>query len=524
MPRAAFRLFALGLLAAGLPATAQVGAVGLSSVGAQRFDGELAPSLPARESDHFAFALAVGDFDGNGVDDLATGIPHHDGPAGAEADDSGAVLVRRSAAGAGPTGLVAILRQFGGGFEAGDVFGFALAACDFDGDGFDDLAVGAPGEDVGALEDPGAVFVYPGSSNGLNTSFFGLFTQDTPGLPDQVEPQDLFGYALACADFDADGFDDLLVGSPGETVAGILAAGMVFGIAGSANGLDPGASFAFSHAQAIDDHAQLGLALAAGDWNGDGFADLAAGEPGEDGGRGAIQVRFGTAAGINLVGGLHRTETAIGGLSEVADLFGYALAAGDFDGDGHDDLVIGIPGEDFGAGSSILNCGQANVLYGDDSGFDFGRTQFWAQDNILGAGTSELFDLFGLAIAAGDFDGDGRDDVAIGAPGEFVTGSDDGAATVFMGSPSGLTSARHRGIAAGFDGFPGDPGQHDRRFSQALAAGDFDADGHADLAIGAPFEDDAFFADVGVETILYGSLFADGFESADPALWTATVP
>jgi len=518
------RCIVVSLLTLGPPALAQVEAVGLSSVRARRFDGELAPVLPARQDDHFAFALALGDFDGNGVDDLAIGVPHHDGPTGAEAADSGAVLVRRSAAGSGPSALVAILRQVGNGFEAGDVFGYAVAACDFDGDGFDDLAVGAPGEDIGALEDPGAVFVYRGSATGLNASFFGVLTQDTPGVPDQVESQDFFGFALACADFDADGFDDLLIGSPGETIGTVHAAGMVFGIHGSAIGLDPARSFAFGHGQSIDELAQLGLALATGDWNGDGFADLAAGEPGEQDGRGAIQVRFGTAAGVNLNGGFYRTETAIGGASEVGDSFGYALAAGDFDGDGHDDLVIGIPGEDFGAGGTISNCGQANVLYGDDAGFDFGRTQFWAQDNILGAGTSEAFDLFGQAMAAGDFDGDGRDDLAIGAPEEFVTGSRDGAATVIMGTAAGLSSSRHRGFAAGFDGLPGDPDQHDRRFSRALAVGDLDADGFADLVVGAPFEDDDFFADVGVATVFYGALFADGFETSDATLWTATSP
>ena len=101
MYRPAGRVSGLLLLLAG-PVVAQVEAVGLSSVRAQRFVGELAPSLPVRPGDHFAAAFAVGDFDGNGVDDLATGIPHHDGPAANVVPDSGAVLVRYGAAGLPP--------------------------------------------------------------------------------------------------------------------------------------------------------------------------------------------------------------------------------------------------------------------------------------------------------------------------------------------------------------------------------------------------------------------------------------
>ena len=476
--------------------------------------------LPARTWDLFASAFAVGDFDGNGVVDLATGIPGHDGPVVETVPDSGAVLVRYGAAGAGPSALVTVVRQVGGGLEEGDYFGYALAACDFDGDGFDDLAVGAPGEDIATHIGAGAVFVYRGSSVGILVGSFGVLTQDTPGIPDQVEALDHFGASLACADFDADGFDDLLVGSPGESIGEAFGTGAVFGIAGSANGLDPATSFSFDHGPGIGTSFQLGYSVATGDWNRDGLSDLAAGAPGEDDNRGGVQVQFGSFTGIDLTGGIHVTETSIGGVSEAGDSFGTALAAGDFDGDGHDDLVIGIPREDFGAGGTIANCGQVNVLYGGDPGFDFGRTQFWAQDNILGGGTSESSDLFGSSLASGDFDGDGRDDLAVGAPEEFVTGEEDGAVTVLMGGANGLSNSRHRGLAAGFDGFPGDAEQHGLQYSYALAAGDFDADGHDDLAIGAPGEDWGGLTNVGAEYVLFGSLFADGFESAATNLWS----
>jgi hypothetical protein len=502
-------------------ASAQVTSIGLSAVRAQRFGNDFSPTLVPQDDDHFASSLAVGDFDGDGADDLATGMPDDDGEVGSEVLNAGLVVIRYGASGGGLGAEIQLLRQSGGGLEPGDRFGFALASCDFDGDGFDDLAVGTPFEDVFSVVAAGAVFVFHGTSVGLETNILQLFTQDNPGLPDSSEAFDWFGAALACADFDADGFDDLAVGAPGESSGSFGSAGAVFGLTGAVGGLVP--SFGFGQDLQAGPSHEFGRSLAAGDWNGDGFGDLAAGAPGADSDRGALEVRFGSAVGIGLAG-LSLTETDIGGLSEAFDFFAFSLAGADFDGDGRDDLAVGIPREDFGVGGSVLDCGQLNVLYGAPGGFDFGRTQFWAQDNILGAGTSEAGDLFSLAMAAGDFDRDGRDDLAIGAPGEFVLGPEDGAATVIMGSPAGLTADRHRGIAAGLGGFPGDATQHNRQFSFSLAAGDFDADGHADLAIGAPLEDENGVVNTGAEIVLYGALFADGFETGDATLWSATSP
>jgi hypothetical protein len=96
--------------------------------------------------------------------------------------------------------------------------------------------------------------------------------------------------------------------------------------------------------------------------------------------------------------------------------------------------------------------------------------------------------------------------------------------TVIMGSPDGLVAGRRHGITAGHDGNPGIPNQAGRQSGYAVAAGDFDADGFTDLAIGAPFEDEGGFFDVGAEVVLYGSLFANGFDNGDPGFWSDTAP
>jgi hypothetical protein len=511
---------------------AQVTSIGLSTVRARHIGKQAEQASPLHSGDIFAFALATGDFDGDGATDLVTGAPNADGPPGAPAIFSGWVVVRHGEVGRGLAGEErSVLSQLDfDGLEAFDFFGRALSVCDFDGDGFDDLAVGSPGEALGpTLTRAGAVAVYSGSSAGLRAQEIQVFHQDSPGIPGTAEPQDEFGGALACGDFEGDGFSDLVVAAPREAIGSVPGAGAVIVLPGSATGLVAAGSFQLDQSQPpvtgeAEGDDEFGFALAVADFDGDGFDDLVVGAPGEDAGRGALHVFFGAATGLARGDDVYRDEDGLGGQPESDDLFAFALAAGDFDGDGHGDLVVGIPGEDGGPGGNVLDSGQVGVLYGASGGFDFDHPELWTQDSILGPGTSETNDFFGLPMAAGDFDRDGFDDLVVGSSGEFVTGPLDGAAVVLVGSATGLTAERHRGIASGIDGWPGDSTEHERRFSYSLAAGDFDGDGHADLVLGAPLEDFETQENSGAETVIYGSLFADDFETQNTELWSITVP
>ena len=527
--------FRLGLAAAALvlaaAAGAQTTAIGLSTVRAQRFGNEnLLGFYTPQAGDLFAYALATGDFNGDGAADLATGIPYDNGIAGSETNDSGTVIVRYGSPGAGlATNLASTVLRRTPASHPGDNYGYALAACDFNGDGIADLAVGAPYEDYLGHPDSGTVQIHYGSTSGIHTYGDAFYAQSTPGIPGDVEDSDWFGYSLACGDFNGDGFADLVVGIPHENldIGFSYQEGRVVIIPGSAAGLDPSATRELDQntdgmAGTAENGDFFGEALAVGDFNGDGFADLAIGVPNEND-TGAIQVVFGGPSGLTSAGNVLWTETDIGGLSEKYDQFGYTLAAGDFDGDGFADLAIGVPYEDLGSGNAIKDAGQVNVLYGAPGGFDRGRTQFWDQDTIFGAGTNEANDHFGLSLAAGDFDKDGRADLAIGHPNEGVSGSNDGAVSILMGSATGLTTARHRQIVEGVEGFPGDVNQHEKGFGYALACGDFDGDGHADLAAGAPWENENGIADVGAEVVLYGAVFGDGFENGSTTLWSQNV-
>jgi len=367
------------------------------------------------------------------------------------------------------------------------------ARVDFNDDGFADLAVGAPGEDIGAVTDAGALNVLYGSASGLEPSS-DVFFQGSGGVGGSLEAGDRFGSAVAEGDFDGDGILDLAVGAPGETVGAAVAAGAVNVLMGSSGGLTGGPLFTQSNAEAGD---QFGAALAAGDFDDDGIFDLAVGAPGEDigatGNAGAVTVLFGSPAGLTSAGSQTLFQGGgAGGTAETGDAFGSALASGILGGDGIADLVVGAPGEDVGA---IPNAGAVNLLAGSPGGLTLGA--------VATQGNPEPFDLFGLAVATGDFDDTGGDDVAAGAPGETVNGRQAaGAVSVFNGPPSGL--ANERLLFQGTAGIPGTPERFDE-FGAAVAPTDSNGIGQWDLAVGAPGEDLGADVDAGAVNLLAGS-------------------
>jgi hypothetical protein len=366
------------------------------------------------------------------------------------------------------------------------------ARVDFNDDGFADLAVGAPGEDIGAATGAGALNVLYGSAAGLEPST-DVFYQGAGGAGGSLEDDDRLGSAVAKGDFNGDGIFDVAAGAPGETVGTDVAAGAVNVLNGSSGGLTGGGStFTQSNAEAGD---EFGAALAAADLNDDGIFDLAIGAPGEDvgavGNAGAVTILFGSAAG--LTGGPTVFQGGgAGGTAEAGDAFGAALATGILGGDGIADLVVGAPGEDVGA---VSNAGAVNLLAGSPGGLVLGA--------VVTQGNPETIDNFGAAVASGDFDDTDGDDVVVGAPGETVNGNLlAGAVSVFNGPPSGL--ANERLLFQSTAGIPGSPESFDQ-FGAAVAPTDSNGIGQWDLAVGAPGEDLGPDADAGAVNLLAGS-------------------
>jgi hypothetical protein len=258
-----------------------------------------------------------------------------------------------------------------------------------------------PGENVGSIEDAGSVNVLYGSTGtGLNGNGSQLFTQPVSA----VEAGDQFGSALASGDFNNDGFADLAVGAPTEDVGTITDAGAVSVLYGSNTGLSTAGAQTFTQpVSAVEVDDTFGFSLAAGDFDNDGFADLAAGASFEDVGSavdaGAVSALYGTAGtGLSVTGAQTFTKAQGGGSIAAGDAFGFGLAAGDFNNDGDSDLGVGAPFEAVGA---AVAAGAVSAVPGSTGGL-VGSGLLFTQATAGVPSAAEAEDFFGWALAAGD--------------------------------------------------------------------------------------------------------------------------
>jgi hypothetical protein len=509
------RLAAAALLVAATPAAAQLWEVG------NRILWQPGGASGAR----FGAALATGDFDDDGYTDLAVGAPGTSG-------GTGRVDVYRG----GSAGLSTTIWQSIPG-EADSRFGAALVAADFDGDGRDELAVGSPEHDEpdgsgGFFENSGRISVFELVSG--NWTFTGVLSQAGDGAG-ALEVGDEVGGALAAGDFDDDGFADLAAGAAEEAVGSTAGSGAVNVFYGSAAGLTLSGSQIWNYGGDVDGAAQpfdhLGVSLATGDFDGDGVDDLAAGAwgraLGEELGAGAVVVLYGVAgSGLSATGQQSIDTDDLGLVPDSFGSFGAAVAAGDFNrsnaclflGNCADDLAIGaITHEVEFDGETVEATGRVYVVRGTDPGGLDPALLTILDESMLGAeGVPASGDHFGKPIAAGAIDRRPGDDLVVGIP-------DDGDAWGSAGFFGGA------GIAAGAPtqrlwarpGFESAPPSFPDAFGSSLAIGDFDGDGTGDLAVGLPGRDSPDAFDAGVVQVLYGALFADGFERGDPDGWTA---
>src|SRR6266542_4047437 len=209
---------------------------------------------------------------------------------------------------------------------------------DFNGDGLGDLAMGLPLRDVGSVSNAGAVWVLYATPRGFTQVKAELWTQNSPGIPDSAEAEEAWGTASAPADFNGDGFADLALSSTND-----LGITVIFGSPSGLRG--PGAQFLY---ESVDQY----RGLAGGNFNVDGFADLAWISL-----SGTLYVRLGSASGLGTSGSVWTADSP--GICDDGQ-WGDALASGDLNGDGFDDLAIGDRTENV---EGAQEAGQIQVLY-----------------------------------------------------------------------------------------------------------------------------------------------------------------
>ena len=369
---------------------------------------------------------------------------------------------------------------------------------DFDGDGYNDVLIGAPAGTVSGKKGAGYVTVQYGAANGMGTNASvpgartAVFSQSTAGVPGTSEADDAFGSAVATGDLDGDGYDDAIIGAPGEDVGTRESAGRVTVLYGSRTGLGAARTVSFGSAHPAAG-SRFGLAVTAARFTG-----------ATDGDEIAVLDESGAQVYTYGQGALHRTAeiNTTGGPASSAIQPAH-LTTGDYDKNGYADLVISgsRPTDEFSKGWSTVYSGGAN-------------------------GLTHLRDVRGgVSSASGDLNKDGYDDLVLGqssGPDEEAEGMTGGLVAVYYGSPEGPADYQGPGNGPQWwtqntTGVPG-LGEHGDAWGTDLSVADADGDGYADLAVGAPGEDIGTVRDAGAVWLLRGSahgLTTTGAQSFD---------
>mgnify|MGYP002631426321 CR=1 FL=1 len=359
------------------------------------------------------------------------------------------------------TGLVDETKLTASDGAAGDDYGTDIdGAGDLDNDGYDDLIIGSPGDDDNGL-DSGSVYIYYGSSTGILTTHDKVTASDGATL-------DFFGdVVVGHVDIDGDGYGDVLVGAPYEDQSS-TDLGAVYVYYGSASGIDSSTEEKLGASDGtVSDH--FGASIAGGDLDADGYDDVAVGVPDDVAATGAVYLYYGSSTGLANESKLQASDKG------TYDSFGYDVAVvGDIDDDGYNDILVGAPGDD----DTALNAGAVYAYYGSSSGITSSSEQKLVASDGTGA------DAYGNAVAgAGDFNDDGYDDVVIGAWVDDANGGSAGSAYLVYGTSTGLATDDIKLLGT-------DTTNGDRFGASVLGDVDLDGDGSHELVIGAFHDDD----------------------------------
>ncbi len=472
---------------------------------------------------------SAGDINGDGIDDVIIGANDAD-PNGTDRAGSSYVVFGTTAGLANPFDLSTLNGSNGftiNGVNDVDLSGFSVdSAGDINGDGFDDLIIGALYADPNAVTDAGSAYVVFGSNTSLpNPLNLSTLNGNNGFALHGIGMNDRTGRAVSSAgDINDDGIDDLIISADGASTIGDTNAGSSYVVFGSdavishpldLSTLDGSNGFTIKGISAFD---RSGTSVsAAGDINADGIDDLIIGAD-RAGTAGASYVVFGSDSGfsntLNLSTLNGSNGFAINGLAS-GDLLGFSVnGAGDFNNDGIDDIVVGARGADPGGNSFA---GSSYVIFGADSGiphpFDLASLD---GTNGLTLNGVAVDDYSGISVSsAGDVNGDGIGDLIIGANGADPNG-ENGAGSAYV--VFGHGNLPHPFDLSTLDGNNGLTLNGIERLDttgySVSEAGDVNGDGLDDLIVGARLADPDGNTNAGSSYVVFGNdvIFKDGFE------------